>query len=145
MMQQENNHSVLTLHDEIVMRAISTLQKASRKAERLLKDYRPLLNGERLLTDAELSDILRVSRRTLQEYRNDGNLPRGDWRKATDPAIKGNDIHKFVTFDKQMKEIYQKNVIIWAQMLLFQIFFVPLQPIFNLLWEDFDGIVSKCH
>ena len=75
MMQQENNHSVLTLHDEIVMRAISTLQKASRKAERLLKDYRPLLNGERLLTDVELSDILRVSRRTLQEYRNDGILP----------------------------------------------------------------------
>jgi len=26
-------------------------------------------------------------------------------------VIKGNDIHKFLTFDKQMKEICQKNVI----------------------------------
>ena len=71
----EENGNVLTLRDETVIRAIATLQKANRKAERLIGDYRPVLNGERLLTDAELSDILRVSRRTLQEYRNDGILP----------------------------------------------------------------------
>ena len=74
-MEQEKYENVLTLRDEIVSRAIATMQKASRKAERLCEEYRPMLNGERLLTDAELSDFLKVSRRTLQEYRNDGILP----------------------------------------------------------------------
>lgn len=71
----EKNGNVLTLHDETVIRAMATLQKASRKAERLLIDYRPILNGERFLTDPELSELLKVTRRTLQEYRNDGILP----------------------------------------------------------------------
>ena len=71
----EENGNVLTLRDETIIRAIATLQKASRKAEKLIDTYRPILNGERLLTDAELADILKVSRRTLQEYRNDAILP----------------------------------------------------------------------
>lgn len=71
----EENGNVLTLHDETVIRAIGTMQKATQKAERLMTDFRPILNGERFLTDSELSDILKVSRRTLQEYRNDGILP----------------------------------------------------------------------
>ena len=38
-------------------------------------NYRPLLDGERYLTDREVAQILKVSRRTLQEYRNDGVIP----------------------------------------------------------------------
>lgn len=34
-----------------------------------------LFNGERFLTDEELSKVLRVSRRTLQEYRTFGVIP----------------------------------------------------------------------
>ena len=37
--------------------------------------YRPMLNGERYLTDDETSKALKVSRRTLQEYRNNGVIP----------------------------------------------------------------------
>ena len=33
------------------------------------------LDGERYLTDGEVSELLRVSRRTLQEYRNNRVLP----------------------------------------------------------------------
>lgn len=33
------------------------------------------MNGERFLTDSELSVMLKISRRTLQEYRNEGRLP----------------------------------------------------------------------
>ena len=36
---------------------------------------RSLFNGERFLTDEELSKVLRVSRRTLQEYRTFGVVP----------------------------------------------------------------------
>lgn len=37
--------------------------------------YRPLLGGERYLTDDETSKALKVSRRTLQEYRSNGVIP----------------------------------------------------------------------
>ena len=37
--------------------------------------YRPPLDGEVYLTDKEVADLLRVSRRTLQEYRNERLLP----------------------------------------------------------------------
>ena len=74
-MEQETYEKVLTLQDEVISRAISTMRKACQKAEKLCNDYRPLLGGERLLTDAEVADYLKVSRRTLQEYRNDGIMP----------------------------------------------------------------------
>lgn len=34
-----------------------------------------MLNGERYITDKELSERLKISRRALQEYRNDGKIP----------------------------------------------------------------------
>lgn len=74
-MEQERYENVLTLQDEVISRSIATMRKASQKAEKLCNDYRPILGGERLLTDAEVADFLKVSRRTLQEYRNDGILP----------------------------------------------------------------------
>lgn len=43
--------------------------------KKVIGNYRPLLDGERYLTDKEVSQILKVSRRTLQEYRNDGVIP----------------------------------------------------------------------
>lgn len=42
---------------------------------RLGKESRPLLNGERYLTDKEVGARLKVSRRTLQNYRNAGRIP----------------------------------------------------------------------
>ena len=40
-----------------------------------LESYRPPLDGEHYLTDREVAEMLRVSRRTLQEYRNNRMLP----------------------------------------------------------------------
>ncbi len=44
-------------------------------AVRISESYRPPLDGERYLTDGEVAELLRVSRRTLQEYRNNRVLP----------------------------------------------------------------------
>ena len=38
-------------------------------------ENQPLLGGEHYLTDRELSQRLKISRRTLQDYRNNGILP----------------------------------------------------------------------
>jgi excisionase family DNA binding protein len=48
---------------------------ASKWLSAFLESYRPPLDGERYLTDGEVSELLRVSRRTLQEYRNNRVLP----------------------------------------------------------------------
>lgn len=39
------------------------------------EQFRPVLNGERYLTDSELAEKLKLTRRTLAEYRANGKLP----------------------------------------------------------------------
>jgi len=43
--------------------------------EKLLKKRQPSAYGDKLLTDKEVAYLLKVSRRTLQDYRNNGILP----------------------------------------------------------------------
>lgn len=37
--------------------------------------YQPVLNGERYLTEAELSGLFKITQRTLIEHRSNGKLP----------------------------------------------------------------------
>lgn len=39
------------------------------------KSLRPVLNGERYITDSELAEKLKLTRRTLADYRMNGRLP----------------------------------------------------------------------
>ena len=66
---------ILTISDELIADALESLRKASRKADALMDSYKPVLHGERLMTDSELAETLRVSPRALRDYRNDGILP----------------------------------------------------------------------
>ena len=66
---------ILTVTDELIAGTLEILRKANRKADTLMKDYKPVLHGERLMTDGELAETLRVSPRALRDYRNDGILP----------------------------------------------------------------------
>ena len=43
--------------------------------EYVLKNNKPMFEGERYLTSEELCSILKISRRTLQYYRDDGVFP----------------------------------------------------------------------
>ena len=66
---------ILTINDDVIAGTLESLRKASRKADVLMDSYKPVLYGERLMTDGELATILRVSPRALRDYRNDGILP----------------------------------------------------------------------
>ena len=37
--------------------------------------YRPVLNGDRYITETELSELLKITRRTLVEHRTTGLIP----------------------------------------------------------------------
>lgn len=69
------DNQVLTADDERIAAALQALKKGIRETDRLMENYRPPMNGERYLTDKEVSDMLKVSRRTLQEYRTARVLP----------------------------------------------------------------------
>lgn len=54
---------------------LQALNSALPYIEHVLNTYKPLFDGERYLTSEELCSILKISRRTLQDYRNNGFLP----------------------------------------------------------------------
>ena len=66
---------ILTINDELIAGTLESLCKASRKTDALMDSYKPVLHGERLMTDGELATTLRVSPRALRDYRNEGILP----------------------------------------------------------------------
>lgn len=96
----EAYENVLTLRDESIMQALSTLRKANRKAEQLMANYHPVLNGERLLTDAEVAALLKVSRRTLQEYRNE--------RQISFIELRGKTLYRESDIEKMIERNYRK-------------------------------------
>ena len=61
-------------HNVGVKNALENMKEVLALYKKVIGNYRPLLDGERYLTDKEVAQILKVSRRTLQEYRNDGIL-----------------------------------------------------------------------
>ncbi|MDL2213696.1 helix-turn-helix domain-containing protein [Bacteroides sp. OttesenSCG-928-D19] len=54
---------------------LQALNNALPYIEHVLKTHKPLFDGERYLKSEELCSILKISRRTLQDYRNNGVLP----------------------------------------------------------------------
>ena len=73
-MMNENN-DVFTMEDEPIASVVQDMRKGSKWLSAFLESYRPPLDGERYLTDGEVSELLRVSRRTLQEYRAARKIP----------------------------------------------------------------------
>ena len=66
---------VLTLEQGLLADAFVSLKESHRKINRFTQKYNPLLDGDRFLTDKEVAELLKVSRRTLQEYRSLRILP----------------------------------------------------------------------
>ena len=66
---------IIDKENERVRRFFALLDDMEKKVERLARDNRPPFNGERFLTDRELSGMLKISRRCLQDYRDQGRIP----------------------------------------------------------------------
>ena len=50
-----------------VKRVIAALSKMSAILDRVKENYKPTLNGEKLITDKELADFLKINKRSLVE------------------------------------------------------------------------------
>lgn len=63
---------MITKNHALVAQFGDTLDHLLNGIENFVANSRPTLGGERFLTDREVSARLKVSRRTLQDYRNTG-------------------------------------------------------------------------
>ena len=70
-----SNQLITPENDERVKSFFLSLERLSSLSERLFAERKPTLNGESFYTDKELSQKLKISRRSLQEYRNEGRIP----------------------------------------------------------------------
>lgn len=66
---------LITKDNEKVNAFLKTLESMAEKFEQVMQNSRPAFNGERFLTDREVSEHLKISRRALQDYRNQGKIP----------------------------------------------------------------------
>ena len=69
------NKETITRDNEKVTLRLERMDRLMENIESLAENYKPVLGGERFLTDKELSGMLKVSRRSLQDYRNEGRIP----------------------------------------------------------------------
>ena len=69
------SNEVITHKHEWVRSLFSELDRIAKDSATMADENQPLLGGEHYLTDRELSQLLKISRRTLQDYRNNGILP----------------------------------------------------------------------
>lgn len=66
---------MITKDNAKVIAFLKTLDRIADKVGQITSNCRPELNGERFLTDREVSERLKISRRALQDYRNQGKIP----------------------------------------------------------------------
>ena len=75
-MNDNGNIRLLTPENDMRVKAFfSLLEDLSIKVGTIRDNNKPSLDGERYYTDKELAVKLKVSRRSLQDYRNNGILP----------------------------------------------------------------------
>lgn len=96
------NDHVLTTDDEHITGALSALRKGAKEVSRLAESYHPPLGGERYMTDKEVAERLKVSRRTLQEYRND--------RKIPFILFGGKVLYRETDIERMLEESYKKAI-----------------------------------
>ena len=65
---------MITKNHALVVEFGDSLDRLLDGIENFMANSRPILGGERFLTDKEVSARLKVSRRTLQDYRNNGMI-----------------------------------------------------------------------
>ncbi len=68
-------NELITEHNERIRSYFQALELFSKALETLFSKRKSSLDGESFYTDEELSQRLKISRRSLQEYRNQGRIP----------------------------------------------------------------------
>lgn len=71
----EMGQMVLNKDSNEVRKFLETMENISKILDINSSIYRPILDGNRYITEQELSKTLKITKRTLIEYRMNGKLP----------------------------------------------------------------------
>ena len=66
---------LLTNEAEEIIEQQEMIKQLRYRIEEILKNYRPVINGEIYLSGEDVCKLLHISKRTLQQYRDDNILP----------------------------------------------------------------------
>ena len=66
---------LLTNEAEEIIAYQEMITRLRSRIEEILKNYRPVMNGEIYLSGEDVCQLLHISKRTLQQYRDDNILP----------------------------------------------------------------------
>ena len=87
-------------NSEIIKDFFQSMERMLDSISRLAKESRPHLNGEKFLSNREASNYLKVSIRTLQEWRDTGVIPY--------IQIKGKIIYRESDIERLLQTYYNK-------------------------------------
>lgn len=68
-------YTIYTKRNERIKAFFSKCREVKESLTHIRENWHPVLNGHKFITDKELAQRLRVSRRTLHEYRAHGIIP----------------------------------------------------------------------
>lgn len=66
---------LLTNDNEEIIAHQEMITELRNRIENILNNYRPVMNGEIYLSGQDICKLLHISKRTLQQYRDDNILP----------------------------------------------------------------------
>jgi hypothetical protein len=95
------NMELINGNSEIIKDFFQTMERILDSISRLAKESRPNLNGEKFLSNREASQYLKVSIRTLQEWRDTGVIPY--------IQIKGKIIYRQSDIERLLQTYYNKE------------------------------------
>ncbi|WP_455672527.1 helix-turn-helix domain-containing protein [Phocaeicola sp.] len=88
-------------NNEIIKDFFQSIERMLDGISRLAKENRPHLNGERFLSNTEVAKLLKVSIRTLQDWRDNGIIPY--------IQIKGKIIYRQSDIDRLLQSYYTEE------------------------------------
>lgn len=91
---------LITKENEVIKAFFEALEETLSSLETAFENNKPSLNGEKYLTDKEVSGKLKISRRTLQDYR--------DQRKIAYIPLGGKILYKESDIERMLQEHYRK-------------------------------------
>ncbi len=94
---------IITEKSELSTTTLNVLDNTIADVNGAVKEYRPILNGERYITDKELSVRIKVSRRTLHDWRKFGYV--------SYIQLEGKVLYKESEVEKYLQKIHNKA---WA-------------------------------
>lgn len=94
---------VYTKRNERIKLFFARCKELKESLNQIRDNWSPSLNNDTFLTDAEVADIFRVTRRTLHEYRDQGIIPYY--------AIGGKYIYSEKDVDKVLRDNYRSTII----------------------------------